>query len=123
MSSKFLKLGKPMRILRQREAPTETALCRRRRRRAPVRSLIDWLRAGYPDEAPRTGYSPLLALNGPIALSRKQIRQVLDRLATGIYDKTDIEVAITGATGRLPTPPQLRQVVAALTSRGTKRSR
>jgi hypothetical protein len=64
-----------------------------------------------------------MALNGPTALSRKQIRQVLDCLATGIYDKTDIEVAITGATGRLPTPPQLRQVVAALTSRGIKRSR
>jgi hypothetical protein len=32
------------------------------------RSIIDWFRAGYPDEAPSTGYSPLLALNGPIGL-------------------------------------------------------
>jgi hypothetical protein len=111
-----------MRILRQREISTDTAPCRRRLRRSgPVRSIIDWLRAGYPDEAPRIGYSPLIALHGPTALSRKQIRQVLDCLATGVYDKTDIEVAITGATGRLPTPPQLRQVVTALTSRGTKR--
>jgi hypothetical protein len=113
-----------MRILRHREVPTDSELCRRQRRRPrPVRSIIDWLRAGYPDEAPRIGYSPLIALHGPTSLSRKQIRQVLDCLATGVYDKTDIEVAITAATGRLPTPPQLRQVVAALTSRGTKRSR
>ena len=112
-----------MRILRQREVSADTPPCRHRRRRAPVRSLIDWLRAGYPQEAPRTGYSPLMALSGPTALSRKQIGHVLDCLATGIYDKTDIEVAITGATGRLPMPPQLRQVVAALTPRGTKRSR
>jgi hypothetical protein len=113
-----------MRILRQREVPKGTEMCRRqRRRRAPVRSIIDWLRAGYPDEAPCSGYSPLMALIGPTALSRKQIRQVVDCLAAGIYDKTDIEVAITGATGRLPTPPQLRQVVAALTSRRIKQSR
>ena len=39
------------------------------------RSIIDWLRAGYPDEAPRTG---------PI-------------------DSIDIGVTITKATNRLPT--------------------
>ena len=42
-----------------------------------IRSIIDWLRAGYPDEAPRTGYSPLLALNGPIALSARQTEQIV----------------------------------------------
>jgi hypothetical protein len=40
--------------------------------RNPLPSIINWLRAGYPDDAPRTGYSPLLALNGPISLSDKQ---------------------------------------------------
>jgi hypothetical protein len=36
--------------------------------RSMFRSIIDWFRVGYPDEAPSTGYSPLLALNGPIGL-------------------------------------------------------
>jgi hypothetical protein len=36
------------------------------------RSIIDWLRAGYPDEAPSTGYSPLPALNAPVGLSRQR---------------------------------------------------
>ncbi|HEX9175963.1 MAG TPA: DUF3349 domain-containing protein, partial [Mycobacterium sp.] len=40
-------------------------------------SVIDWLRAGYPDEGPRTGHSPLLALNGPIALSPRQTEQIV----------------------------------------------
>jgi hypothetical protein len=40
--------------------------------RTMFRSIIDWFRAGYPDEAPSTGYSPLLALNGPVGLSRRQ---------------------------------------------------
>ena len=42
---------------------------RPRRVRKVVTSVVDWLRAGYPEEAPTTGYSPLLALNGPISLT------------------------------------------------------
>ena len=54
------------------------------------RSIIDWLRAGYPDEAPRTGYSPLLALNGPIALSARQTAQIVAELGEGPIDSIDI---------------------------------
>ena len=61
-----------------------------RRRRALVRSIIDWLRAGYTDEAPRTGYSPLLALNGPIALSARQTEQIVAELGEGPADSIDI---------------------------------
>ena len=32
--------------------------------RSTFGSIINWLRAGYPDDAPHIGYSPLLALNG-----------------------------------------------------------
>jgi hypothetical protein len=46
--------------------------------RNPLPSIINWLRAGYPDDAPRTGYCPLLALNGPISLSDKQTQAVVD---------------------------------------------
>ena len=79
--------------------------------RNPLRtlpSLIDWLRAGYPDEAPRTGYSPLIALNGPIALSQKQTQEVVDELGADPSDRTEVGVAITKATGRLPNASQVR---------------
>ncbi|MDT5280207.1 MAG: hypothetical protein QOJ20_1402, partial [Mycobacterium sp.] len=39
-------------------------------------SVIAWLRAGYAYEAPRTGYSPLIALNGPIALSDRETHEI-----------------------------------------------
>jgi hypothetical protein len=78
------------------------------------RSVIDWLRAGYPDEAPSTSYSPLLALNGPLALTPRQMRHVVDELRSVSADATDIKVAITKATDRLPTQTQIRAVTTAL---------
>jgi hypothetical protein len=77
-------------------------------------SIVDWLRAGYPDEAPRTGYSPLLALNGPIALSARQTEQIVAELGEGPTDSIDIAVTITRATNHLPTPAQTRAVTRAL---------
>jgi hypothetical protein len=79
-----------------------------------ARSVIDWLRAGYPDEAPVTGYSPLIALNGPIALTPRQKERVVDELHDYPADTVDIEVAITKATDRLPTEIQIRTVARAL---------
>ncbi|WP_071287803.1 DUF3349 domain-containing protein [Mycolicibacterium llatzerense] len=81
-----------------------------------LQSLHDWLRAGYPSEAPSHGYSPLLALNGPASLSARQTRQVLAQLhldATGI----DIAVAITHATGQLPTASQTHAIEQRLRRR------
>jgi hypothetical protein len=77
-------------------------------------SVIDWLRSGYPDEAPPTGYSPLLALNGPMRLTARQTHQIVDQLAGGPTDITDIGVAITKITDRLPTPTQTRAIATAL---------
>jgi hypothetical protein len=77
-------------------------------------SVIGWLRAGYPEEAPATGYSPLLALNGPIALTPRQIEHIVSGLDGGPADITDLEVAITKATDRLPTETQIRAVVRLL---------
>jgi hypothetical protein len=31
----------------------------------PLSKVVDWLRAGYPAEAPCRGYLPLIALCGP----------------------------------------------------------
>jgi hypothetical protein len=91
--------------------------------RNPLRqlpSLIAWLRAGYPDGAPRTGYSPLIALNGPSALSEKQTQEAVGELSAGPFDRTDIEVAITKATGRLPNASQGRKVAETLAAKDSQ---
>ena len=79
---------------------------------AVFRSIIGWVRAGYPDESP--GYSPLVALTGPVALTPRQTRHVLAQLHGHPTDTAGIEVAITKATDRLPTNYQVRTVVRAL---------
>jgi hypothetical protein len=78
------------------------------------RAVVDWLRAGYPDDAPAQGYSPLMALNGPIGLSQKQTDQIIDELGTQPADPVEIKVAITKATDRLPTDTQTRKISRAL---------
>jgi hypothetical protein len=77
-------------------------------------SIIDWLRTGYPDEAPRTGHSPLLALNGPLALSARQTAQIVAELGEKPTEPIDIEVAITKVTNQLPTATQTCTVTRAL---------
>ena len=89
--------------------------------RSTFRSIIDWLRAGYPDEGPRTGHSPLLALTGPIALSPRQTDQIVNELGAGPTDSVDIKVAITKTTDRLPTETQIRKVARALDQKTQRR--
>jgi hypothetical protein len=89
----------------------------RKRLRAAFWSMITWLRAGYADEAPRTGYCPLIALNGPIALSDRQTHAIAAALGAALCDTTDIAVAITRVTGRLPNPSQVQKVGRTLDAR------
>jgi hypothetical protein len=86
-----------------------------RRTSAVLSSLIDWLRAGYADEAPRHGHSSLIALNGPTSLTDKQTREIADGLAPRA-DRIEVEVAITKTTDRLPTDAQVRTVRRAVQS-------
>lgn len=88
--------------------------------RNPLPSIVNWLLAGYPDDTPRTGYSPLLALSGPISLSGKQTQEVVNQLGTDPCDKTDIGVAITSVTDRLPNPSQVQKVAGALDARDSR---
>jgi hypothetical protein len=81
---------------------------------AMCRSVIEWVRAGYPEDAPKTGYNPLIALTGPMSLTRRQTRQVLARLRARPTDPVSIDVAITEVTGRLPNPTQTRAVARAI---------
>lgn len=83
-------------------------------------SIIEWLRAGYPDDAPGQGYSPLLALNltdpphGPAALTSRQAAQIVSELGDGPADRIDIGIAITKATNQLPTQTQTHAITRAL---------
>jgi hypothetical protein len=78
------------------------------------RSFIEWVRAGYPEDAPKTGYNPLIALMGPMSLTRRQTQEVLNRLQGRPTDSVSIDVAITEITGQLPNPTQTRAVVRAI---------
>jgi Protein of unknown function (DUF3349) len=73
---------------------------------------VDWMRADYPDAAPRTGHCALLALHGPPPLTRHQVSQVIDALEapTGALTDTDIQTTIIRVTDRLPNPSQVAQV-------------
>jgi len=84
-------------------------------------ACLEWLRAGYPTGAPRTGHSALLALNGPMSLNQGQKRCVTAELESAAVEVTAIWVAITKATGRLPTPSQTSEVVALLQRRSDHR--
>jgi hypothetical protein len=82
------------------------------RMRGTLLKTIEWLRAGYPDNAPRTGYSPLIALQGPASLTDHQIRRITNAVTDhpGDPTKTDIEATILEVTDRLPHPGQVAQV-------------
>lgn len=77
---------------------------------APLRSAltaaIGWLRAGYAEQAPRPGHSTLIALCGPASLTARQLGCAVAALGDGPSSSADIDVAITKATNRLPTPDQ-----------------
>ncbi len=81
---------------------------------AVFRSVLDWVRAGYPEEAPRAGHVSLVALTGPVALTPRQTAHILEQLRKGPTDTADIGVAICKITDRVPTDHQLRAVITTL---------
>ena len=87
--------------------------------RIALAACTAWLRAGYPTGTPRTGHSALLALNGPLSLTRSQQDCVTAELDSAAIEVTAIQVAITKATNRLPTPSQTREAVELLHQRSS----
>lgn len=85
--------------------------------RRAFNSIIDSLRAGYPDEAPRTGHSPLSALFGPLALTPSQKDRIAEDLGNVPADGRTIAIAITKSTKRLPTPGQTHAISRELNLR------
>ncbi|MGN2642110.1 MULTISPECIES: DUF3349 domain-containing protein [Nocardia] len=57
-----------------------------------ARTLLRWLRAGYPGDAPRTGYVPLLALCSRPGLSAAEIAAAVEVLAAGPAVVTDFQI-------------------------------
>lgn len=81
--------------------------------------LVNFLRTGYPETAPPTGYLPVLALL-PRRLSDDEVQEIADDLTAHgdmPLDPINIGVAITRITGELPTAGHIDRVKQQLTAR------
>jgi hypothetical protein len=82
-----------------------------------VARVVAFLRAGYPQGVPATGYVPLLRRR----LSDDEVVAVASELAArGVLpnDATDIRVAITKITDEMPSPEEVERVKQRLRSGG-----
>ncbi|MBH0118586.1 DUF3349 domain-containing protein [Rhodococcus sp. NPDC003382] len=75
-------------------------------------SIIEWLRAGYPEGVPEQDYVPLLAL-----LTRRLSEDEVDQVADALIEagdlpitKTDIAVLITKVTNEMPLDQDVDRV-------------
>lgn len=85
-----------------------------------VRSVLNWLRAGYPNGIPPKDYIPLVALLHS-SLNREDIEQVLDHLTREHalpVSAEDIEDAITRVTSEPPQAEDVHQVASRLAQVG-----
>jgi Protein of unknown function (DUF3349) len=81
-------------------------------------SIVDWLRAGYPEGIPPTDYFPVLALLSR-RLSHDEVKVVARELMQrGDFDNVDIGVLITQLTDELPSPDDIQRVRARLAAKG-----
>lgn len=81
-------------------------------------SIIDWLRAGYPEGVPEHDYVPLFAL-----LSRKltgdEVATVAAQLTTdGRHSPEAVHAAIVAVTNQTPSDGELARVAARLAAGG-----
>ena len=81
-------------------------------------SIIDWLRAGYPEGIPPTDYFPVLALLSR-RLSNDEVKVVASEFKHSAgFDDVDIGVLITRLTHELPSPEDIERVRARLAAKG-----
>jgi hypothetical protein len=91
-----------------------------------VRSVLDWLRAGYPGGVPGPDRVPLLALLKTTPLTEDEIKQVVREIAAheteikhdGVVDYDEIERFIEGVTHHEGGPENVRRVAATLAAAG-----
>jgi Protein of unknown function (DUF3349) len=81
-------------------------------------SIIEWLRAGYPEGIPPTDYFPVLALLTR-RLSNDEVKVVArEVMQNDGIDDVDIGVLITQITDQLPSPADIERVRARLATKG-----
>jgi Protein of unknown function (DUF3349) len=81
-------------------------------------SIVNWLRAGYPEGIPPTDYFPVLALLSR-RLSSDEVKAVASELMQrGGFDDVDIGVLITQITDELPSPADIERVRVRLAAKG-----
>ena len=81
-------------------------------------SIVNWLRAGYPEGIPPTDYFPVLALLTR-RLSNDEVKAVAHELMQhGDFDDVDIGVLITQHTDQLPSPEDIERVRVRLAAKG-----
>jgi Protein of unknown function (DUF3349) len=81
-------------------------------------TIVNWLRAGYPEGIPATDTIPVIALLSR-RLSDDEVKAVAKELMDrGDFDNVDIGVAITQITDELPTPADIERVRTRLAAKG-----
>jgi hypothetical protein len=81
-------------------------------------SIVNWLRAGYPEGIPPTDYFPVLALLCR-RLSSDEVKMVAREVSRrDEFDDVDIGVLITQITDELPSPEDIERVRARLAPKG-----
>jgi hypothetical protein len=83
------------------------------------RSVLDWLREGYPSGVPAKDYIPLIALLRR-RLTEAEVREIAAEIAEQVPNgrieaSTDIGVHITKLTDALPSDEELARVEKHLT--------
>ena len=90
------------------------------------RSVIDWLRAGYPGGVPGPDRVPLLALLKTTPLTDDEVKEVVRAIAAhesevkrdGVVDYDEIERFIEGVAHHEGGPENVRRVAATLAAAG-----
>lgn len=90
------------------------------------RSVIDWLRAGYPGGVPGPDRVPLLALLRDTPLTDDEITEVVreimahedELLADGVIDHDEIEKFIEGVAQHDAGPENIKRVADILAAQG-----
>ena len=91
-----------------------------------VRSVLNWLRAGYPGGVPGPDRVPLLALLRNTPLAEDEIRQVVREITAadsgalddGVIDYDEIEKFIEGLTDHDAGPENIQRVAEILAAAG-----
>ncbi len=91
-----------------------------------LHSILDWLRAGYPDGVPGPDRVPLLSLLRATPLTEDQIKEVVKHLteagssaaADGTIDADEIETFIKDVTHHDAGPENVGRVAATLAAAG-----